>query len=408
VAAALASLALNAGLVFLAARVGVFELAKPSASERVVLAPLTGDQWKANQAIAGGPRLPASSPRTPEPPPPAKVPLATAQAQKPPAPPPPEDKSAKGQVVDVAPSPDSRAPDKTRFLSDRDNRVEKETRSRFAGTKLWEKRAAAPSESGEAGQGGKSVEEREAREGAEGTNGKAGAKAATPAEPPTPSPERFARLEHPKEPGLFGPGERLTEPHPAERPKAPEQAEQAEGLGIPGAPGLAQEGQKKAGDPRLLPSVESMARIAGGPSNDYIDDPNVVEGDATVLNTRAWKFATFWNRFKQDVSAHWRPALVYNERDPTGTMFGDRRERATGVHVVLDKTGAVKDIRVVEASGLDFLDREAVRAVRAASPFYNVPPGLVDEHGEVVFSFGMVLVLGSAVPVRPVYQPGSR
>jgi hypothetical protein len=29
----------------------------------------------------------------------------------------------------------------------------------------------------------------------------------------------------------------------------------------------------------------------------------------------------------------------------------------------------------------------------------------VDQHGEVAFSFGMVLVMNRAVPIRPVYQP---
>jgi TonB family protein len=312
--------------------------------------------------------------------------------------------------VDVAPSPDSRPPESSRFLSDRDNRVEKETRSRWAGSEVFKNRAPAPERGAQerppknAGEGGAAKESREAKAGERGSSGKAG-KQGPARKPASPAPdERLAMLEPPQKPGLVAPGPQ--QPPPGERPPAPGD----EGLGKPGAPGAPgehQDGQKKMGDPRLLPTVESMSRIAAGPSNDYIDR-DVEEGDATLLNTKGFKFATFWNRFKQDVVGHWRPAIVYQERDPDGTMFGSRSERVTELHVVLDATGALKDIKVIEPSGLDFLDREAVRAVRAASPFYNVPAGLLDEKGEVSFSFGMVLVMNRAIPVRPQYQPGGQ
>ncbi len=388
--AAAVSLLVNAALILIVARLGAFELSKPVRPTAVALESLSPEQWQANRSIAGAPPPPAV-PLSPAQPPP--------QAPKAPeAKPPPDQRTAPGQIVDVAPSNDSRAPDKARFASDRDNRVEKETRSRWAGTQVWEKRAPAPVEGSKgreqrkAGEGGDAKESQEARAGQNGTSGKTGREAPAPKPAPSSSDERLAMLERPQQPGLTRPGE--------QQPPAAD-----EGLGRPGAPGAPQQGQKKAGDPRLLPSVDSMSRIAAGPSSDYIDS-DIEEGDATALNTKAFKFATFWNRFKQDVVGHWRPAIVYKERDPDGTMFGSRSERATGLHVVLDANGAIKDIKVVESSGLDFLDREAVRAVRAASPFYNVPAGLVDEKGEVSVSFGMILVMTRAVPIRPQYQPG--
>ncbi len=388
--AAVVSLLVNAALILIVARLGAFELGKPVQPTAIALQSLSPEQWQANRAIAGAPPPPAV-PLSPAQPPP--------QAPKAPeAKPPPDQRTAPGQIVDVAPSNDSRAPDKARFASDRDNRVEKETRSRWAGTQVWEKRAPAPVEGGKAreqrkpGEGGDAAESREARAGQNGTSGKAGREGPESKPEASSSDERLAMLERPQQPGLVRPGE--PHPQPGE-----------EGLGAPGAPGAPQQGQKKAGDPRLLPSVDSMSRIAAGPSNDYIDR-DIEEGDATALNTKSFKFATFWNRFKQDVVGHWRPAMVYQQRDPDGTMFGGRSERATGLHLVLDRTGAIKDIKVTEPSGLDFLDREAVRAIRAASPFYNVPSGLLDEKGEVSFSFGMVLVMNRAIPVRPQYQPG--
>src|SRR5512138_1415932 len=115
-AAALVSILVNALMFLLLARAGAFSL--PAKPTQVSLKPVSASQWAANRAV--GPR--ATEPR-PEPP----------KLAKPPKPPEPRDESRPGgQVVDVAPSPDSTPPSKARFLSDRDNSVAKETRSRHA------------------------------------------------------------------------------------------------------------------------------------------------------------------------------------------------------------------------------------------------------------------------------------
>jgi outer membrane biosynthesis protein TonB len=65
----------------------------------------------------------------------------------------------------------------------------------------------------------------------------------------------------------------------------------------------------------------------------------------------------------------------------------------------------VKSIEVVSPSGLDFLDRVAVKSVKDASPFYNVPRGLLDAKGELSFEFGFLVGGSRATPVRPRWQP---
>ncbi len=389
--AALVSIALNAVVLLVVARLGGFELTAPVEPTRIALESLSPEQWQQNRAIAGGARVPSFAP------PPAAKPPPEPAARQPEAKPPPDETKAPGQVVDVAPSKDSRPPDKARFLSEHDSRVEKETRSRWAGSQVWKNRAPAPVQGGstaaqrEAGQGGDAKEAREAKAGQGGTDGKAGKEGSTSKPAPSGSDERLAMLEPPQLPGRNRPGEQ-------QRPPG------EEGMGAPGAPGQPQEGQKKAGDPRLLPSVESMSRIAAGPSADYIDR-DVEEGDATALNTRAFKYATFWNRFKQDLSEHWFPAVRSGSgaRDPDGTTFG-RQDRITGLRIVLDAGGAVKDIRVIAPSGLDFLDRIAIKSVRDASPYYNVPPALLDAKGELAFDFGFLVEGNRGVPIRPRFD----
>src|SRR5512138_3975562 len=95
-AAAVVSILLNSLLFFLLARAGAFSM--PKASARVSLAQVNAAQWAANRAI----RPDAASP---------KASLPSPAVKKPPAPTPPEPEAhPKGQVVDVAPSPDSTPP----------------------------------------------------------------------------------------------------------------------------------------------------------------------------------------------------------------------------------------------------------------------------------------------------------
>jgi TonB family protein len=392
VVAGLLSLLVNGGLLVALAYAGAFDLGKPVKQERVQLAELTPEQWSQNRAIAGAPKLPALPPPVATPTPSAPTPEV--------APPPPREK---GQVVDVTPGNDQRPSDRTRFLAEHDNRVDKETKSRHAGTELYKNRAAGPVAGSEekkkatAGQGGADDETKEAQA-ARGGKGAQKPRPQQAQKAPADEGDRVAMLDRPKLPQV-SPGERWS-PGQSQGP-----GDDEEGLGAPGPAQPGEQGKKKSGDANLVPSLDSLARIAGGPSNDYIDG-DVEEGDTTALNTRAFRFATFWNRFKQDVADHWFPAVRYDitSRDPQGDVFG-RRGWLTELRIVLDGAGAVKDVQVIGPSGLDFLDRVAVKSVRAAAPFYNVPKSLLDAKGELAFEFGFMVGDQRGVPVRPRYHP---
>ena len=117
------------------------------------------------------------------------------------------------------------------------------------------------------------------------------------------------------------------------------------------------------------------------------------EGDGTYLNTREFKYATYFNRIKQAVSGTWTPQHALDLRDPDRTMYAFK-DRVTLLAVTLDDAGGVKDLAVQRSSGVDFLDRTALDAFRKAQPFNNPPPGLVDGRGEIRFTFGFYLEVG--------------
>jgi TonB family protein len=386
-AALLLSLLLNGVLIGLLVRAGAFDAPRgPSRPQAVALAPLTADQWDANRAIAGAK-------------PPAVPPAAAPELPVTPPPPPREDE-ARGQVVDVAPSQDSAKPKDSRFLSDRDNTVEKETRSRFAGTKLWENTLPSPSAGPKGKQGvpapGDAGAAERSKPGPEAPKrgGTGAEKLAVPEQKPQ---ERLATT-RPEEPG---PGDVAVAPKSdRERVRGADRR-----LEVPGQPGEAEGGgARQAGrlDPRLLPDAQSMERIAGGPSPDRLD--GVDEGDATRLNTRGWKYATFFTRVVRAIYQQWDPNQQYDARDPRNELYA-KKDRTTAVDVVLDDRGELRSVVVRRQSGLAFLDEELVRAVRAAAPFPNPPIGLLED-GQIRIPLAMTLHFNSAGGIQVVLPSG--
>jgi TonB family protein len=151
------------------------------------------------------------------------------------------------------------------------------------------------------------------------------------------------------------------------------------------------------GKPTLLPSPGVVDQIVGAAANDHLKD--IEEGDGTYLNTREWKYASFFNRVKQSVGQHWNPAAQLRLRDPTGVVYGGK-DRYTVLAVTLNDRGMVKDIYVEKSSGIDFLDLEAVHSFERAQPFVNPPPGLFDSDAQVHFSFGFMIDMGGGPRMR--------
>lgn len=128
-------------------------------------------------------------------------------------------------------------------------------------------------------------------------------------------------------------------------------------------------------------------------SDDYIPDVGK-EGETNVLNTAPYRYAGFFERIKGRVRMHWDPNTPFRRRDPTGQSYG-HKDRLTVLRVVLDEKGNVIDTSVKTASGLKFLDEEAVRAFYAAGPFVNPPEGLIKE-GRIRFDFGFAFLVASS------------
>jgi TonB family protein len=342
--AAGASLALNlaAGTALVVA--GALRLPQHATPTPIAIAELSADAWAANRAISAPASAPAAVAAAQ---PPARA--ATARSMPP------------GQIVSVAPSPDGRRPANARFLAERDNTVERDVQYRGPVPDGPAPVAARPSAGAAGAQGvplpgeeGTADEAAPGREGSRGTEERAAARVAA---------ARLALAED------------------GERPAAD--------LGT-GDPRSGEGGARRAGrfDPRILPVGDRFEGVGGGrPMADRL--AGVAEGDHTLLNTRAFRYADFYRRVGEAIRSEWDPNRAWDALDPHDRAFG-REARRVVVRIVLDRGGRLVDATVAGSSGLAFFDREALRAIAAAAPFPNPPAGLVGGDGRIVLEqFGL-------------------
>jgi len=290
---------------------------------------------------------------------------------------------APGQVVDLARPREEKRPENARFAAEYDSSVEHETRKygRFDPKELQRSR-------GDSDRNRVAVNE---QAGAPKPPGSAGALAMrmpshrrsmwTPGDPDKAPGEIGEQSPGPSDPeGLFAPpgggGSRRTQ----------SRERQSEPLLSPG-PGLGS----------LLPTEEEVAHAVGSGTQDHLKD--VDEGEETALNAKRWKFATFFNRVKEQVRDRWKPVEEYQRRDPTGAIYG-AQDRLTQVHVQLRPDGSLAKVSLAQTCGVDFIDDTAIEAFKEAQPFPNQPRQLVQASGLIDFDFGFYLEISGSPRVR--------
>lgn len=138
----------------------------------------------------------------------------------------------------------------------------------------------------------------------------------------------------------------------------------------------------------LKPKNGVLQKVIPGAFPDYVKD--IDKGNQTLLKTKEWKYASFFNRVKRAVAQHWHPDREYSRRDPKGNVFGFKT-RTTILHILLHPNGTLKKIVLERPSGLTFLDDEAIKAFKKAAPFPNPPKRLVNRKTrQIAFRFGFI------------------
>lgn len=289
-----------------------------------------------------------------------------------------ESVKAPGQVVDLPRPRDERRPDDARFAAEYDSWVEKETKRYGKLDPSAQQRHTGPAETSKRNQ-----------------------PALTPNPSAYPASPGALAMRVPEDKPRLRPGERearAEEPSSDdELPKDPEGAfaERGSGRTRPAPRNLGEE--ENRGQPGLyglVPSEQQIAKSVGSGTQDHLSD--IDDGNETALNAKRWVYATFFNRVKEKVRDHWKPAEEYQRRDPTGKIYG-QEDRYTLLNVSLKADGSLANVSVAHTCGLDFLDDTAVTAFKEAQPFLNPPRRLVEAgNGTVTFGFGFFFEVSGA------------
>ncbi|MNK86842.1 Gram-negative bacterial tonB protein [compost metagenome] len=127
-------------------------------------------------------------------------------------------------------------------------------------------------------------------------------------------------------------------------------------------------------------------------SNDYIKD--VDQGLETMLNTREFKYYSYYSRIRRQLAQHWEGRV----REKLTKMFKEGRapaaanqDRITKLMIVLNDRGTLVRVQVLSDSGVRDLDDAAIEAFRQAAPFPNPPKGIIEGDGTVKIRWDFVL-----------------
>ena len=295
-----------------------------------------------------------------------------------------EDKDPHGQVVDVAKPLIEERPDKTNYVSEYDTKVDHEMKLNgrdHGGAKDGAQPTPPPVPMGD-------------RPDARPTQ-------AQTAKGGRPGPLAMRELVKPQphgQPSELAPDRDGQKPRNGQagqsQPLSPKQSVSGDnGDGRSRAPGSeAPAGTPGQRRPPIMPTPEMLQRAIGkgGGSMDYLKD--IDDGDATALNSKKWKHAPFFNRVKKQVADEWHPEMVYVRHDPNGNVYGVK-DRVTVLRIHLAPDGKLGGWTVLQSSGVDFLDDEAIDAFKKAAPFPNPPKDLVEGDGQIHFNFAFIFEL---------------
>lgn len=357
----------------------------PAPDRPISMRPLTPKQWVKNRG-----ETPPTNPNQPDQKS-SDAKLVELEKKKP-------EQKPEGQVVDVAPGNNEEDPD-AKYLAEHSNKVKKESRAKeqtpFYRNAMPQRTTTVPQQ----GVGSDDV----AKEQLAGNDG-----LGSDDRPLRDESQRKRMFEVPDvkarqeiamktDPNSPGPGLDISN-----RTESDEVQGNSDRLKMtPGSEGGDEESSQgkrgKTGVANLMPSSAVLDKITGAAANDHLSD--VDEGEGTFLNTKEWKYASFFNRVKQSIGMHWDPNQTIRQRDPSGQIYGGR-DRYTVLSVTLNENGRLKDIYVEKSCGLDFLDLEAIRSFERAQPFPNPPPGLVATDSTVKFSFGFFLDMSGGPRMR--------
>ncbi len=130
----------------------------------------------------------------------------------------------------------------------------------------------------------------------------------------------------------------------------------------------------------LFPSAKTLYQIERKFSESY--PKNVPQGDVISLNTKSYKYISYFTHIKRKIELVWEYPRAAAEMGQEGRLT---------LRFTILKDGRLAGVWLVQSSGYRLLDQEAIRAVKAAAPFNPIPDRLKTDHLNIMANFTYTL-----------------
>lgn len=126
-------------------------------------------------------------------------------------------------------------------------------------------------------------------------------------------------------------------------------------------------------------------------TNDHLE--GVKDDLMTKLNTREYKYYGYYNRIKTQLNEWWVPQVQqkFTKMMKQGRSIASSENKITKLVIILNSAGNLVKVQVLGESGVRDLDDAAVEAFRQAAPFPNPPKGMMEQDGTVKIRWDCVV-----------------
>lgn len=129
--------------------------------------------------------------------------------------------------------------------------------------------------------------------------------------------------------------------------------------------------------------------LFGGDRSDYLPE-DLRRGDKNFINAEAFEHTGYYLAVKRKIEIAWNPRAAYAQGQISHGGL-NRNLIKTVLGVTFDRQGVLEQTVILESSGVEALDAEAIRSFRVSSPFTTVPDGLLFTDGKLRFEFGFII-----------------
>ena len=136
---------------------------------------------------------------------------------------------------------------------------------------------------------------------------------------------------------------------------------------------------KFMGSKGTLAMLDELNQEKYAPKNPQVEEKEELDDDEPIsLDTKEAKYVSYFSRIKQQIQRVW----VYPSQGIKRTLSGELT-----LKFEISKDGNLLSLRLINGSGSNILDANAVKAVRGAAPYYPFPITITKKRLSILATF---------------------